>query len=128
MWLFVERKLEEEARKGAFDRLPGPGGPIDLSENPYVPPEWRLGFKLLKDHGVVPEFVQRRKEIETLREELGRVPRSQTAVARAVLERLKAAVEALNACLAREREFVRTSLQLPPVDVETELRASGHGP
>ena len=121
MWLFVERRLEEEARKGAFDGLE-PAGPIDLTENPYVPPEWRLGFKLLKDHGVVPEFVQRRKEIEALREELRRIPRDQPSVLRAVLARLKSAVEALNVSLAREREFVRTSLQLPPVDVDAELR------
>ena len=124
MWMFVERRLEEAARKGVFDRLE-PAGPIDLTENPYVPPEWRLGFKLLKDHGVVPEFVQRRREIEALRDELGRTPRDQPAVLRAVLERLKAAVEALNTSLAREREFVRTSLQLPPVDVEAELQAIG---
>ena len=68
--MFVERKLEEAARAGAFDRLPGAGLPIDLSENPYVPAEWRLAFKILADHQIVPEFVERRKEIETIRAEV----------------------------------------------------------
>jgi DnaJ homolog subfamily C member 28 len=44
MGLFVERQLEEAARAGAFDHLPGAGEPIDLTENPYVPAEWRLAF------------------------------------------------------------------------------------
>src|SRR6185503_14813492 len=70
MWLFVERKLEEAARAGAFDRLPGSGSPIDLSENPYVPADWRLAFKILADHKIVPEFVERRKAIETIRAEM----------------------------------------------------------
>jgi hypothetical protein len=122
-WLFVERKLEEAARKGAFDRLPGPGGPVDLSENPFVPADWRLAFKLLADHRIVPEFVERRREIEAIREELAAARKAQAgpAVCRAILERLAATVEALNGALARENQFVRGSLQLPPVDVEAEL-------
>ena len=36
---------------------------------------------------------------------------------------LSEAVQALNLCLARESQFVRSSLQLPPVDLDEELRA-----
>src|SRR6185295_550106 len=129
MWMFVERRLEEAARAGAFDHLP-PAGPIDLTENPYVPADWRLAVKLLADHHIVPEFVERRKTIETIRagmEELkadrarDRDWRRLACRNRAV--RLSEEVAALNSCLARENQFVRGSLQLPPVDVEAELRA-----
>lgn len=120
-WSFVEKALEEAARKGAFD-LP-PAGPVDLEINPYVPEDWRLGFKLLKDHGIVPEFVQRRREIEAIRGELEAAPRGQPAVYRAILERLNETIEALNRSLVRENQFVRGSLQLPPADVDAELRA-----
>ena len=120
-WSFVEKALEEAAREGAFDRL-GPAGPLDLEVNPYVPEDWRLGFKLLKDHGIVPEFVQRRKEIEAIRGELEAAPRGQPAVYRAILDRLNETIEALNRSLVRENQFVRGSLQLPTVDVESELR------
>src|SRR5262245_58777441 len=130
MWMFVERKLEEAARAGAFDRLPGAGTPIDLSENPYVPADWRLAFKILADHHIVPEFVERRKEIEVLRDELhvlqedrSRDLEWQRLACRNRLVRLAEAVDALNRSLARENQFVRGSLQLPPVDVEAELRA-----
>jgi hypothetical protein len=123
-WLFVERQLEEAARRGAFDRLPGAPGPVDLTENPFVPADWRLGFKLLADHQIVPEFVERRREVESIREELSRARASGSgpAVCRAILERLAGTVEALNGSLARENQFVRGSLQLPPIDVEAELR------
>src|ERR1051326_5568464 len=123
-WIFVERKLEEAARRGAFDHLPDAGGPIDLSENPFVPPDWRLAFKILKDHKIVPEFVERRKEIESIRGELEQALATGVgpAVYRAIVERLAAAVSALNICLARENHFVRGSLQLPPVDLDAEMR------
>ena len=130
MWIFVERKLEEAARAGAFDRLPGPGGPIDLTENPYVPADWRLAFKILADHKIVPEFVERRKEIETIRAEVEQLKADRSRdrewrrlACRNRLVRLSEAVEALNRSLARENQFVRGSLQLPPVDFEAELAA-----
>ena len=124
MYSFIERQLEEAARKGAFDNLPGAGRPIDLSENPWVAAEWRLAIKVLKDNRVVPEFVERRKEIEAIRAEMVRlkVARSR-ALFHAQVERLVAAVEGLNRSLARENQFVRGSLQLPPVDTEAEMRA-----
>ncbi len=130
MWMFVEQKLEEAARRGDFDRLPGAGLPLDLSENPYVPAEWRLAFKILADHRIVPEFVERRKAIESIRAEMDalKADRSRDLEWRRLAFRNRAVrlaeeVLALNACLARENQFVRGSLQLPPIDVEEELRA-----
>jgi hypothetical protein len=127
MWMFVERKLEEAARAGAFDHLPA-CGPIDLTENPYVPAEWRLAFKVLADHQVVPEFIERRKEIEAIRAEVEQLKADRSRdrdwrrlACRNRLVRLNEAVEALNRSLARENQFVRSSLQLPPVDLDAEL-------
>lgn len=115
----VERKILEAAARGEFDNLPGAGAPLDLSENPYLAPEWRLAFKVLKDNALVPEFVERRRRIEKLREDLD-AARGEAVILRAA-QALAAEVEALNGCLAREHEFVRGSLQLPPVDVEAEV-------
>jgi hypothetical protein len=129
MWLFVERQLEEAARRGEFDHLPGAGAPLDLTENPYVPADWRLAFKILADHKIVPEFVERRKAIEAIRAEMAALAADRTRAVewrrlafrnRAV--RLAEEVVALNGCLARENQFVRGSLQLPPVDLDEEMR------
>jgi len=135
MWMFVERKLEEAARAGAFDHLPGAGEPIDLTENPYVPAEWRLAFKILADHKIVPEFVERRKEIEAIRAEIEQLKADASRdrewrrlACRNRLARLAEAIEALNRSLVRENQFVRSSLQLPPVDVDAELRAFDPAP
>jgi hypothetical protein len=129
MWMFVERKLEEAARRGDFDHLPGAGAPLDLSENPFVPADWRLAFKVLADHRIVPEFVERRKAIEGLRSEMEalKADRSRDVGWRRLAYRNRAArlaeeVAALNGCLARENQFVRGSLQLPPVDLDEEMR------
>ncbi|RPH35900.1 MAG: DUF1992 domain-containing protein [Planctomycetota bacterium] len=135
MWMFVERKLEEAARAGAFDHLPGAGEPIDLTENPYVPAEWRLAFKILADHKIVPEFVERRKEIEAIRAEIEQLKADgsrdrewRRLACRNRLVRLSEAIEALNRSLVRENQFVRSSLQLPPVDFDAELRAFDPAP
>jgi hypothetical protein len=135
MWLFVERALEKAAQEGAFDHLPGSGTPIDLPEHPFVPPDWRLAFKILSDHRIAPEFVERRKAIEALRLEIGDLisdrgrDRSWRRLAcRNRLQRLSEEVEALNQCLVRENQFVRGSFQLPPVDIEAELRTFDAAP
>lgn len=49
--------------RGDFDNLPGAGKPLDLNENPYTPSDWQLAFKVLKDAGVAPEWIEQGKEI-----------------------------------------------------------------
>src|SRR5262245_27425135 len=115
----VGRKIAEAVARGDFDNLPLQGKPLDLTENPYVPPEWRLAFKVLKDNGLAPEFVERRRTIERIREQMSREPLE--APLRKLAHQLAAEVDALNRCLARESQFVTGSLQMAPVDVEAEV-------
>jgi hypothetical protein len=62
----AEEKILESMRKGEFERLPGAGKPLKLEDDSMVPEELRVGFKLLKNAGVIPEEMQLRKEILTL--------------------------------------------------------------
>jgi len=66
----VEKQIREAMERGEFDHLPGAGKPLDLSENPHTPDEWRLAFKLLKDNGVAPAWIEQgkmiRQELATL--------------------------------------------------------------
>jgi len=60
----VEDQIREAMARGEFANLPGAGKPLDLAENPYTPEELRLAYKILKDSGYAPLWIELHKEIE----------------------------------------------------------------
>ncbi len=60
---YIEKQIRQAMERGEFDALPGSGKSLDLGENPYTPEDWRLAFKVLKDAGVAPEWIELDKEI-----------------------------------------------------------------
>lgn len=62
----VEERIQEAARRGDFDNLPGAGRPLDLDEAPLVPPELRAAYRMLKNAGFVPPEILERREIAAL--------------------------------------------------------------
>lgn len=67
--LIAERKIEEAMQEGKFDDLPGKGKPLPLDEEWFAPPELRPAIRLLKSAGVLPDWLERAREIERLRED-----------------------------------------------------------
>ncbi len=64
-WHFIaERKIREAMEEGAFDHLDGAGKPLDLNENPFEDPSDRLTYRLLKNNGFAPAWIEEAKEIE----------------------------------------------------------------
>ena len=59
----MERQIVEAQERGEFDDLPGKGKPLDLTENPFADPEWRLAYKILQDHGFTLDWIELDKEI-----------------------------------------------------------------
>lgn len=59
----VEQAIEQAAASGAFDNLAGAGLPLK-SESGIVPNELRVPFKVLKDAGMAPAWVELASEIE----------------------------------------------------------------
>jgi hypothetical protein len=53
----AERQIREAIQAGEFDNLPGAGQPLAVEENPYVPEDMRLAFKVLENAGVVPDWI-----------------------------------------------------------------------
>ena len=73
----AEEKIREAIQKGEFDHLPGKGQPLSPDDLAGVPDELRLGYKLLKNAGMIPEEMQLRKEMVTL-EDLISICRDET--------------------------------------------------
>ena len=71
--LQAERKIEEAMEEGAFDDLPGKGKPLPMDEEWFVPPEMRPAVRLLKSAGLLPDWLERAREIERMREECARL-------------------------------------------------------
>ncbi|MBI5304849.1 MAG: DUF1992 domain-containing protein [Chloroflexi bacterium] len=59
----VEKTIREAMERGEFDNLPGKGKPLDLSVNPHTPEDWQLAYKIMRDAGVAPDWVEQGKEI-----------------------------------------------------------------
>ena len=56
MYQFVEEKIKKAVENGEFNDLPGAGKPLDFRDDlPGLSPELKMGFKVLKNAGYIPE-------------------------------------------------------------------------
>ena len=69
----AERKIQEAIEEGVFDNLPGKGKPLQLDDDPFTPPHLRLANRILKNAGVLPDWMQLEKDIEAARSECSRM-------------------------------------------------------
>jgi DnaJ family protein C protein 28 len=54
---WIEQQIREAQERGEFDDLPGKGKPLDLAANPYAR-DRELAFKVLKDAGYAPDWIE----------------------------------------------------------------------
>ena len=66
--LIAEARIEEALKEGAFENLPGKGRPLELEEYPFVPPHLRVPYKILRDAGLAPGWIQWGKTLAELEE------------------------------------------------------------
>jgi DnaJ-like protein len=64
--LLAESKIRAAMAEGKFDGLPGRGRPLPDDGLAGVPPELRMGFKLLRNAGCLPPELEARKEAARL--------------------------------------------------------------
>lgn len=62
----VEKRIQAAMEEGAFDDLPGRGEPLALDDDPLVPDDMRLAYRILKNAGYVPEELELRREIASV--------------------------------------------------------------
>jgi hypothetical protein len=84
----IGRSLAESEKSGELRSARNFGKPLDLGDGyDETPVELRMGFKMLKDAGVVPHEVHLMRDIETLRLQLAAAPEVDDS-ARAARQRL----------------------------------------
>ncbi len=54
----AERKIAEALSRKEFDDLPGQGRPLALDDDPLVPEDLRLAYRILKNAGYAPPEVE----------------------------------------------------------------------
>lgn len=59
---WIDEQIREAQQRGDFDNLPGKGKPLDLTPNPYAQGQ-ELAFKVLKDAGYAPDWIELDKAI-----------------------------------------------------------------
>lgn len=64
----AEEKIREAVERGEMKNLPGKGKPLKLDNLAAVPEDLRPAYLLLKNAGVLPEELQLRKEIVSLKD------------------------------------------------------------
>ena len=62
----AERRIAEAVSRGELDDLPGQGQPLPLDDEPLVPEDLRVAYRILKNGGLVPAEVQTLNEIAQL--------------------------------------------------------------
>lgn len=67
---FIEERIREAMEAGEFDNLEGAGKPLDLDAYFSTPEDLRMGYSVLKSAKIVPEEVDRLKEIGDLKERI----------------------------------------------------------
>ncbi len=67
---FIEERIREAMEAGEFDNLEGAGKPVNLTDYFNTPEDLRMGYSVLKSAKIVPEEVERLKEIGELKEKI----------------------------------------------------------
>lgn len=83
----IRRAIDEAAEQGFFENLPGSGKPLDLSDedNPFIPDDMRLAYRILRNAGYSLPWIELRKEIEAQTVRLERAVAAYPEVLRATL-------------------------------------------
>lgn len=64
----AEQKIREAMERGEFDHLSYHGKPLNLDDVSGVPDTLRMGYRILKNAGVLPPELQLKKDIMSLQD------------------------------------------------------------
>jgi DnaJ family protein C protein 28 len=61
---WIEQQIQKAIEDGAFENLPGQGKPLNLEEDVFLDPDWRVAYRLLRSNGFSLPWIENRKDIE----------------------------------------------------------------
>lgn len=128
----VERKIQEAMQAGEFDSLPGQGRKLSLEEDALIDRSWWTAFKLLKNAGLAPDWIEAAKEVrgemQIAREQLDAARRTGLTDVpgwEKALERFRIQVQGINRKIDSLNLKVPSSgLQMTRMEIESEVAAS----
>jgi hypothetical protein len=60
---WFEKTIREAQGRGLFDDLEGAGRPINWEDESLVDEEWVMAFRIMREHGIAPVWIELHKEI-----------------------------------------------------------------
>lgn len=87
--LIAERKIAEAEARGALKDLPGEGAPLALDDDPLIPEDLRMAYRILKKAGLVPEEIAMLREVAQLEALVRERDDPQGAASRQAVRRLE---------------------------------------
>lgn len=62
----AETRITEAIARGELDNLPGQGKPLPLEDDPLIPENLRVPYRILKNAGYCPPELEKRREIKNI--------------------------------------------------------------
>ena len=116
----AEQKIRKAMERGEFDNLSYHGKPLKLDDLTGVPAHLRMGYKILKNAGILPEEMQLKKDIVSLQDLLDAC---YDATERSTIEK-KMNEKILRYNMMIEKRSQRSTEQRYRVKIMQKLRAS----
>lgn len=64
----TEKIILDAMENGEFDNIQGKGEPIKYDDDSMIPPDLRMGFKVLKNSGHLPPELEQEREIRNIKD------------------------------------------------------------
>jgi hypothetical protein len=132
----IDQLLSKARSQGHFDNLEGKGRPLDREDDALVPEDARAAFRMLKNAGFAPAWIEARRSLEGERAELGawlrraneRWPRLGGGERETLRAEYRGKLQALNsAILTHNLTCPESAGQIPGVRMDVELAKLGGG-
>ena len=129
-WI-VEQRIREAIERGEFEQLPGAGRPLALDDDPLIPEDLRVAYRILKNAGHAPPEAQCLRDIGDLERWLERAPDDESrrkalmrlSLLRASLGARSGVGRMLDDPRYAERLMTQFAREAPPIDSPAHERS-----